>query len=96
MSTAKLTHPDVIEDSLELQRLILSLHGRGVQTITPIDELNDVTSGAAYCQVVLRAQILQGLHQTPLSRARQDHHQCVRSDVCSRFDAFFVLNIIFM
>lgn len=53
MSTPDLTHPDVVEDSLKLQRLILSLHGSGVQTITTINKLNDVTGGAAYCQVVL-------------------------------------------
>lgn len=73
LTAGDLTHPDVVEDSLELQRLVLSLHGSRVQTIAAINELNDVTGGAAYCQVVLWAQILQGLHQTPLSRHRQDH-----------------------
>lgn len=62
------THSNVIEDPLELQRLILSLHGSGVETVAAVNELDDVASGAAYCQVVLRAQILQGLHQTPLYR----------------------------
>lgn len=51
--TKEPTHPDVVEDSLKLQRLILSLHGSGVQTITTINKLNDVTGGAAYRQVVL-------------------------------------------
>lgn len=64
-------HPNVVEDSLKLQWLVLPLHGGGVQTIAAIDELNDVTSGAAYRQVVLRAQILQGLYQTPLPGAVQ-------------------------
>lgn len=62
------THSNVIEDPLELQWLILSLHGSGVETIAAVNELDDVAGGAAYCQVVLRAQILQGLHQTPLYR----------------------------
>lgn len=48
-----LTHPDVVKDSLKLQRLVLPLHGGGVQAIAAIDELDDVTCGAAYCQVVL-------------------------------------------
>lgn len=47
------THPDVVKDSLKLQWLVLPLHGGGVQTIAAIDELNDVTSGATYRQVVL-------------------------------------------
>lgn len=47
------SHPDVVEDSLKLQRLILSLHGSWIQTIAAINELDDVAGGAAYCQVVL-------------------------------------------
>lgn len=65
------THPNVVEDSLELERLVLPLHGGGVQTITAVDELDDVTGGAAHRQVVLWAQVLQGLHQTPLPGAAQ-------------------------
>lgn len=72
LTAGDITHPDVVEDSLEFQRLILPLHGSRVQTVAAINELNDVTSGAAYRQVVLGAQILQGFHQTPLSRHRQD------------------------
>lgn len=62
------SHPDVVEDSTKLQRLILSLHVSWIQTVPPINELDDVAGGAAYGQVVLRAQILQGLNQTPLSK----------------------------
>lgn len=65
------THPNVVEDSLKLERLVLPLHDGGVQTITAVDELNDVASGAAYRQVVLWAQILQRLDQTPLPGAGQ-------------------------
>lgn len=53
LSTLELTHSDVVEDSLKLQWLILSFHGSGVQTVATINKLNYVTSGAAYCQVVL-------------------------------------------
>lgn len=71
-SLCDLTHSDVVQDPFKLQRLVLSLHCSRVQTIAAINKLNDVARGAAYCQVVLRAQILQGLHQPPLSRHRQE------------------------
>ena len=61
------THPDVVQHPLELQWLVLALHVGGVQAVAAVDELDDVTSGAAHRQVVLGAQVFQGLHQTPLS-----------------------------
>lgn len=67
-----LTYPDVVEDPLELQRLILSLHGGGIKTVASVDELDDVTRGAAHSQVVLGTQVLQGLHQTPLKTRRAE------------------------
>lgn len=60
------THSDVVQDPLELQRLVLPLHGGWVQAVAAVDELDDVAGGAAHRQVVLRAQILQRLHQAPL------------------------------
>lgn len=69
---ADLTHPYVVQNSLKLQRLILSFHRSGVQAIASINKLDDVTGGAANRQVVLRAQIFQRLHQTPLSRHQQE------------------------
>lgn len=60
------THSDVVQDPLELQRLVLPFHGGRVQAVAAVDELDDVAGGAAHRQVVLRAQILQRLHQAPL------------------------------
>ena len=49
------THPDVVQHPLELQWLVLALHVGGVQAVAAVDELDDVTRGAAHRQVVLGA-----------------------------------------
>lgn len=72
------THSDVVQDPLEFQRLVLPLHGGGIQAIAAVDELDDVARGAAHCQVVLRAQILQRLDQAPLQEGgrKKTHKKC--------------------
>lgn len=56
------TYSNVVEDPLELQWLVLSLHCSGIEAVSAVDELDDVARGAPHCQIVLRAEVLQGLH----------------------------------
>lgn len=77
-----LTHPNVVQDSLKLQWLILPLHCSGVQAITTINELDDVACWTAYCEVILWAQILQRLHQTPLLKYRETTQNNNDTDTC--------------
>lgn len=72
-AAAASTHSDVVQDPLELQRLVLPLHGSRIQAIAAVDELDDVAGGAAHRQVVLRAKILQGLDKAPLQDGGRKH-----------------------
>lgn len=52
---------DMFHDTLKLYWFIFSLHGRGVKSISPVLELDNITLGVSHREVVLRTQVLQRL-----------------------------------
>jgi hypothetical protein len=60
----KISDLDMFHDSLKLDWFILPLHGRRIQPVPSVFELNYEAFRVSHGQVVLRAEVFKRLHKT--------------------------------